>query len=202
MPERKSLTRRQKEVLSFIHDYLDKNGISPTLKEIAEQTNVSKITVYEHVKALVAKNYLKKEPHISRSLIPNDQEEDAEPSLKLPILGTIAAGVPIEAVQDEQSLDLADWFPSHKKQYILRVKGYSMIEDHIQDGDYVVIDPNQEPRNGDPVVALIEGNEATLKRFYREPNQIRLQPANSELDPIYSRNVEVQGVVVSVLRRM
>ena len=202
MPERKSLTRRQKEVLSYIDAFLEENGISPTLQEIATHMKVSKITVYEHVKALVEKNYLRKEPHISRSLVPNRPPEETVSPLQLPILGTIAAGAPIEAVQDDQTLNLAEWFPDHKNHFILRVKGYSMIDDHIQDGDYVVIDPGQEPRNGDPVVALIEGNEATLKRFFREPNRIRLQPSNSELDPIYSRDVEVQGVVVGVLRRM
>jgi len=202
MPERKSLTRRQKEVLSFVGEYLEEHGISPTLKEIADAMQVSKITVHEHVKALVAKGYLKKEPHISRSLVPSRPTDDYEGGLSFPILGTIAAGSPIEAVQDDQSLNLGDWFPAHRKHFILRVKGFSMIEDHIQDGDYVVIDPNREPRDGDPVVALVEGREVTLKRFYREPNRIRLQPSNSALDPIYSRDVEVQGVVVSVLRRL
>lgn len=257
MHGRKSLTRRQKEVLSFIDDYLNEHGISPTLKEIAETMKVSKITVYEHVNALVEKDYLRKEPHVSRSLVPNHpitqdgvgaggrnpgrvgdatgergagidgsgatdsgaggtdrgtvvdlhggsryDDEGATPGLNLPILGNIAAGLPIEAVADEQQLDLASWFPGSRRHYVLRVKGYSMIEDHIQDGDYVVVDPDREPRNGDPVVALIEGQDATLKRFYREPNRIRLQPANSELEPIFATDVDVQGVVISVLRRM
>ncbi|MBN2491185.1 MAG: transcriptional repressor LexA [Planctomycetes bacterium] len=199
---KKSLTKRQKEVLAFIGDYLRTRGISPTLKEIAEHLGVSKITVHEHVKALVAKNYLAKEPHISRSLVPTDHRDSPEPSFTIPVLGTIAAGFPIEAVSDEQPLDLAAWFPPQRRHFILRVKGYSMIDDHIQDGDYVVIEPQREPRDGDPVVALIDGNQATLKRFYREPNRIRLQPSNSELRPIYSRNVDVQGVVVGVLRRL
>lgn len=204
MSETKSLTKRQKEVLTFISQYLEEHGLSPTLKEIAEHLHVSKITVHEHVKALVTKNYLRKEPHISRSLVPNPPQTDEAPasSLSFPILGSIAAGMPIEAVADDQRLDLVDWFPDHRAHYILRVKGFSMIDDHIQDGDYVVVDPSRQPRDGDPVVALIEGNEATLKRFYREPNRIRLQPSNSELDPIFSRDVEVQGVVVGVLRRL
>ena len=202
MTQRKSLTKRQKEVLAYITDYRETHGISPTLKEIADHLDVSKITVHEHVKALVAKNYLAKEPHISRSLVPSGAVDAPEGRLAFPILGSIAAGAPLEAVTDDQTLDLADWFPAHRRHFILRVKGYSMIDDHIQDGDYVVIDPHREPRDGDPVVALIEGNEATLKRFYREPNRIRLQPSNSDLEPIYSREVEVQGVVVSVLRRL
>ena len=202
MPEKKSLTRRQKDVLCYIDEYLAEYAISPTLKEIADHFHVSKITIHEHVKALVSKNYLRKEPHVSRSLVPSPAGEDPCTTLSLPILGSIAAGAPIEAVSDCQFLDLGEWFPDSRRHYILRVKGFSMIDDHIQDGDYVVIDPDREPRNGDPVVALIEGNDATLKRFYREPNRIRLQPSNSDLKPIYSRNVEVQGVVIGVLRRM
>lgn len=201
-PDRRSLTRRQKEVLQFIATYLDDNGLSPTLKEIAEHFDVSKITVHEHVNALVSKGYLRKEANISRSLVPNDPADEEPAGLTLPILGNIAAGYPIEAVADRQELDLGGWLGGDQNYFVLRVKGYSMIEDHIQDGDYVVVDPHREPRNGDPVVALIEGQEATLKRFYREPNRIRLQPANSELEPIFTRDLEVQGVVVGVLRRM
>ena len=202
MADRRSLTRRQKEVLQFVSDYLEANGLSPTLKEIAEHLEVSKITVHEHVNALVEKGYLRKEANISRSLVPSESEDVEPAGLTLPIFGNIAAGYPIEAVADREELDLSGWLGGDQNYFVLRVKGYSMIEDHIQDGDYVVVDPHREPRNGDPVVALIEGQEATLKRFYREPNRIRLQPANSELDPIFARDVEVQGVVVGVLRRM
>jgi len=161
-------------------------------------------TVHKHIAALEAKKYVVRSPNLSRSLelAPRYYEETGI-SLKIPLAGQIAAGSPVQSYENPDVLDFAD-FASDKGTYALEVKGDSMIEDHICSGDYVLIERNTEPRNGDVVVALVRNEESTLKRFYKEPGaMIRLQPANSSMEPIRvpAADVEIQGRLLAVLRK-
>ncbi len=200
----KPATPRQAEILTFIRDYQHKNGYSPTYDEIAEQFGISKVTVFEHLTILEERGLLRREKHKARSLLLADHLElpDERPSC-LPLEGRIAAGRPIEAVQDREVLDLETIFQSPHGVYCLQVVGDSMIDDHIEDGDFVVVENRKSPSNGEMVVArLPEDDEVTLKRFYREKNRVRLQPANPAYEPIFVSNVQIQGVVIGVIRRV
>ena len=195
-------TERQLNILNFLRGYIQDRGVSPTLEEIAQKFGISRVTAHEHVRALEKKGALRKVPNHARSIELADDPRSAGSSIAaLPILGSIAAGVPIEAVEEREELDLADWLPEGGQNFILEVKGDSMIEDGILDGDFVIVEKRNTAHNGEVVVALLGGGEATLKRFYREGPQIRLQPANAAMDPLYVTEVEVQGVVVGLLRR-
>lgn len=188
--------------MNFIKDFIEEKGVSPTLEEIARYFNVSKITIYEHVNALEKKGALRKSKNKARSIeLISREEREAESRSKVPILGSIAAGQPIEAVEVPESFDISEMFPDDRQCYLLRVRGDSMIEDQIRDGDMVLVERRIEPRNGEIVVAILDGNEATLKRFFHEGKQIRLQPANSSMNPIYTDDVEIRGVVIGVLRK-
>ena len=195
------LTRRQRQILDFLRAYHAENGISPTLEEIAEEFGVNKVTIFGHVAELERKGLIRRPQRgVSRGLqIVEDQETDSSQSL--PILGSIAAGFPIEAIEDTETLDLGDLVPRGREVYALRVKGESMIEDAIADGDIVLVERRAHAQNGETVVAVLEDGEATLKRFYREGNGIRLQPANASMQPILVPDVEIRGVVVGVVRR-
>lgn len=201
-----NLTPRQVDVLVAIRNYRHLHGYAPTMQELADTLGTSKVTIFEHVGALEKKKILKRDKHKARSLeICTDKKlPDEHRSTKLPLLGNIAAGSPIEAVENREEIDLEQMFNARAGVYVLRVRGESMIEDHLMDGDYVVIERRETARNGEQVVALIEDtNEATLKRFYREPgNKVRLQPANSSMEPriVDGDRVRVQGVVIGVLR--
>jgi repressor LexA len=201
-----NLTPRQTDVLVAIRNYRHLHGYSPTMQELADMLGTSKVTIFEHVGALEKKKILRRDKHKARSLeICSDKKlPDESRATKLPLLGNIAAGSPIEAVENREEIDLEALFASRSGVYVLRVRGESMIEDHLCDGDYVVIERRDNARNGEQVVALIEDtNEATLKRYYREPgNRIRLQPANSTMEPrvLDADRVRVQGVVIGVLR--
>jgi repressor LexA len=174
------------------------------MQEIGDALGLTKVTVFEHAKALERKGLLRRGPkHSARSLQVSDEftfPED-EPS-RLPLVGRIAAGRPIEAIEDREELDLVGMFESRAPTFVLRVTGESMIDEQIRDGDYVICEKRTEPRNGETVVAVLEDGEATLKKFYRESERIRLQPANAAFDPIYVRDVDIQGVVVGVIRRV
>jgi repressor LexA len=150
-----------------------------------------------HLKALERKRLITREHHMSRAIQLVDQPQKKRTSL--PLAGQVAAGSPVLAVENRERVDFANLFKD-EGQYCLRVKGDSMIEAQIADGDYVVIRQQKVARDGDIVVALVDGDDATLKRFYREKNRIRLEPANSRMKPIYSSNVEVLGVLVGVIR--
>ncbi len=195
------ITPRQMEILTMIRDSRRSLGYSPTLQEIADELGVSKITVFEHVEALLEKRHLTRRSNKARSLeLTNSaQLPDERPTL-LPLVGRIAAGYPIEGVESAETIDLEDIFTSRYPVGVLTVVGDSMIEEHIREGDMVVFEKRSSARNGETVVALIDGEEATLKKFYKEKNRVRLQPANSKYKPIYTRNVEIQGVVIGVLR--
>ncbi len=195
------LTPRQLEILTLIRDAKRNVGYSPTLQEIADQLGISKITVFEHVGNLVDKGVLNRRSNKARSLeltslarLPDDR-----PTM-LPLVGRIAAGQPIEAIETPDTVDLEQVFASRHPVGILTVAGDSMIEDGINDGDWVVFEQRSDARNGDTVVALI-GGEATLKRFYKEKDRVRLQPANDAYEPIFARELDIQGVVIGLLRR-
>lgn len=197
------LTPRQLEILTVIRDTRRSLGYSPTLQEIADQLGISKITVFEHVEALLEKDMLTRRSNRARSLelTSSVQLPDERPTI-IPMLGRIAAGMPIEAIETSESIDLEEVFASRHPVGILTVSGDSMIDDQIRDGDWVVYEQRSNPRNGDTVVALTDNQEATLKRYYKEKNRIRLQPANDRYEPIYVRDVQIQGVVIGVIRRM
>ena len=200
------LTDRQSELVQLITQYFQKHGRTPTMQEIGDQLGLTKVTVFEHVGSLQKKGLLRRgAKHRSRSLqvSPDFQFADESPT-HLPLLGKIAAGMPIEAIEDRQSLDLEELFEPGQDKFVLQVTGQSMIDDHIRDGDYVVCERRTNPRNGETVVALLADDEATLKRFYKEKDRIRLQPANPAFKPIYVKlgDIAIQGVVVGVIRRM
>ncbi|MFQ5489376.1 MAG: transcriptional repressor LexA [Phycisphaerae bacterium] len=202
--ERRRLTPRQLQILTFIRDVRRKAGYSPTMQEIADELSVSKVTVFEHVGALIKKGLLRRLPHKARSLELTDQAQfpDQGPA-KLPLAGRIAAGCPIEAIEDSNVLDLENLFANRQGTFVLQVQGDSMIDDHIAEGDYVVVEARQSARDGEIVVALLPDGEATLKRLYREAKGYRLQPANSSYKPIRveAGQLQVQGVVTGVIRR-
>ncbi|QQG43356.1 MAG: transcriptional repressor LexA [Candidatus Daviesbacteria bacterium] len=200
-----TLYKRQKQILDFIKQYIGKYGYSPTLSEIADSIGVSSLaTVHEHLQILVSKGVVKKFEGAVRGLEVIDQEiSHATQGVELPILGYIAAGQPIQTFTDpDATVKVAPAMISGKKRsYVLQVKGDSMIEDGILDGDYVIIEEQTIAADGDIVVALLENGLATLKRFFREPNRIRLEPANASMEPIYATDVKIQGKCVGVIRR-
>jgi repressor LexA len=206
-----ALTKRQKQVLDFIADFVEQHGYSPSYEELAEGLGLASLaTVHKHVMALEAKHYLKRSFNQSRSLEVSPKylqeqrryQHGAPPELELPLLGRIAAGVPVEAVPAQQTLHFSD-FTGDANTFALEVRGDSMIEDHICSGDYVLIQKSDRVRDGEIVVALVEGMETTLKRFYDEGEAVRLQPANSTMQPIRvpKKDVEIQGRVLAVLRK-
>jgi repressor LexA len=197
-----SLTPKQLRVLTYIRDFANARGYAPTMQELADEFGVSKVTVFEHIAALQKKGYLKRIRHRARSLQLSTQFvfPDERPT-RLPLAGTIAAGRPIEAIEDREVLDLEEVFVSPYERFVLKVRGDSMVEDGICDGDLVVVEKREDPRDGETVVALLSGEEATLKRFYREPDGVRLEPANPNYQPIRTRDVQVQGVVVGLVRK-
>jgi repressor LexA len=199
-----NVTPRQLEILRFIRDYRDRSGYSPTMQEIGDHLHLTKVTVFEHVEALERKNALVRgAKHKARSLRVRPEVEFPEDKpTRLRLVGRIAAGRPIEAVEDVQTVDLQDLFNRPGDVFVLRVAGESMIDEHIRDGDYVVCERKNTARNGQTVVALLDDGEATLKKLYREKSRIRLQPANPDYEPIYTDKVDIQGVVIGVLRRL
>lgn len=202
-PRDTNLTPKQLRILTFIRDFRRARAYSPTMQELADVFHVSKVTVFEHVEALQRKGYLDRVPHKARSLrLSDDIDFPDERATQLPLVGYIAAGVPIEAIEERETLDLEELFVSPDETFVLRVRGDSMIEDQICDGDYVVIRKRETARDGETVVALVDGDHATLKRFYREKNGIRLQPSNPNYKPLISKDVAVQGVVIGVIRKI
>ena len=213
-----NLTPKQLKILTRIRDFRLTRGLSPTMQELADELGVSKVTVFEHVEALIRKGALHREPNKARSLELTREVDlpDERRSTRLPLVGTIAAGSPIEAVEDREHLDLEDLFIAPGKggsgsgggegggnKFVLRVRGDSMIEDCIRDGDFVICEKRNAARNGETVVALLSSGEATLKRMYKEKDgRIRLQPANERFEPIYVQpdDLTIQGVCIGVVR--
>ncbi len=205
-----NLTPKQLEIVQFIVDYRERKGLAPTLEEIARELGVSKITIYEHVAQLEKKGAITKQKYQSRSLtvapalaneLRSRREATQQQTFSLPLLGRIAAGQPIEAIEVPEDIDLSDMVRRDRASYILRVKGNSMIDEGIRSGDFVIVENRNWASNGETVVAVINENEATLKKFYREGDRIRLQPANPDMQPIYVDRCEIRGVVVGVLRK-
>ena len=200
-----TLYRRQKQILDFLKQYVDKYGYSPTLGEIAEAIGVSSLaTIHEHLAALAHKGVIKKFEGAVRGIeVLDHQVREALKGVELPVLGYIAAGQPIMTYTDpDATVNIPTSMISGKKRsYVLQVKGDSMIEDGILDGDYVIIEEQAMATDGDIVVALLENGLATLKRFFKEKDRIRLEPANASMNPIYATDVKIQGKCVGVIRR-
>jgi repressor LexA len=197
------LTKRQKEILDFVTGFIDRNGYSPSMEEIAEHFHFASLNaVFKHLEALESRGHLHRDSNRARSI---QLAQSNEPAVKvLPLFGYIAAGRPIEAVSNPETLQIPEYFlPGRGNYYVLRVKGESMIGEHIQDGDYVVVESRETADPGDTVVALIDGENVTLKKFYPEGSHVRLQPANDALAPIVvdGARVKIQGVVVSIMRK-
>lgn len=206
-----ALTRRQRELMDFLASFIEKRGYSPSYEEIAGGLKLASLaTIHKHVQALEAKQYLRRSYNHSRSLEIGDRffaEEKARhhpvTASAVPLLGRIAAGLPVEAITNPETLHFSD-FASSETTFALEVRGDSMIEDHICSGDFVLIERTGAVRNGDIVVALLNGAEATLKRYYAESDgRIRLQPANSAMEPIFvdPDNLEIQGRLLAVMRK-
>jgi repressor LexA len=205
-----ALTRRQKEVMDFLSNFIDQKGYSPSYEEIASGLGLASLaTVHKHIQALEVKQYLRRSYNHSRSLEVAEryvaEEQSRRPALPpgIPLLGRIAAGAPVEAIANPESLHFSD-FAKHEGTFALEVRGESMIEDHICSGDYVLAEKTDSVKNGDIVVALVNGTEATLKRYYQEPDgRVRLQPANAAMDPIFvdRASLDIQGRVLAVMRK-
>ncbi|QQS38455.1 transcriptional repressor LexA [Candidatus Woesebacteria bacterium] len=197
--------KRQGQILDFIRQFIQTNKSAPTLRDIADAINVSSLaTVHEHLTALEHKGLIKRKSGKTRSIeLVGVGEELLEKEFEVPILGFIAAGAPIEPYTDPNaSISIPNSFADSKKRiFVLKVRGESMIEAQIRDGDYVVIEQTDIAQNGDIVVALLDNGMATLKRFFKEATRIRLEPANQSMSPIFVKNVRVQGKVVGLIRK-
>ena len=197
------LTKRQFDVLEFIRHFRERRGFSPTLEELGQHFGVSKVTIHEHICALEKKGAVRRSKGEARAVEPVDEPAQIDGLAPMPLLGHIAAGQPIDAVEDRETIDLTDLLARDRECYVLRVRGSSMIDEQIRDGDFVIVERREAADDGETVVALLDGGEATLKKLYREEDRVRLQPANPEMRPIYADpdDVRIQGVVVGVLRK-
>ncbi len=198
-------TKRQKEVYDFVRDYISSHGYAPSIEEIRQHFRLGSLaTVHKHLKFLEAKKAIKRQPHQSRSieLLPTTELNIGRVA-EVPLLGRIAAGQPIEAIEVPETLAIPEEMLGRGKTYVLKVRGDSMIEEQIRDGDFVIIEERSEAQEGETVVALLHGEEATLKKFYREGDKVRLQPANPSLQPIFvdAEDVRIQGIVIGLLRK-
>ena len=197
------LTRRQKEILDFLSRHIERKGYAPTIEEIGEHFGLSSLaTVHKHLTNLQEKGLVKRAWNRSRALelVPSEVKVRA---VEVPLLGRVAAGTPIEAIESTETIFVPEDMLGHGRTYVLQVKGDSMIEEQIRDGDYVVVESRPDARDGETVVALLRGEEATLKKLYRRGSRVRLVPANAALAPIEvpAREVQIRGVVCGLLRR-
>lgn len=198
------LTRRQKEILDFVAEHIRTHGYAPTIEEIGHNFGLSSLaTVHKHLTNLQDKGLIKRAVNRSRALelVPSDVKVEA---IELPLLGRVAAGQPIEAVESTETIFVPEDMVGRRRTYVLQVKGESMIEEQIRDGDYVIVEDRATAEDGEMVIALLSGDAVTLKKLYREPGgRVRLQPANAAMDPLYvdARELRVQGVVIGVLRK-
>ena len=201
-----NLTPKQLEVVKLIRECRKANGFSPTMQELAEELGVSKVTVFERIEALIHKGALTRVPNRARSLSIAKQFDNEEASMRFPLVGRIAAGMPIERCENNETLDLTSMFGPRIGQrdetFALEVEGDSMRDEGILDGDFVLVQKRSTASNGERVVALLPDGETTLKTFFNEPDgSIRLQPANPEFKPIIVNQCHIQGVIIGVLRR-
>jgi repressor LexA len=197
-----ALTRRQREIYDFVTGFVEEQGYSPSLEEIGSHFGLRSVpTVHKHVQHLVEKGLLRKAWNRSRSVEPVEQPENE--ACTLPLLGVVAAGSPIEAIEDNERIEIPPEMAGRPgERFVLRVRGDSMIDDLIADGDLVVVESRNEARNGETVIALVGGSDATLKRFYRRGSQVSLVPANSNMEPIElpAADVQIRGVLRGLLR--
>lgn len=196
-----TLTKRQKEILDYIANYIKEHGYSPTYEEIMGHFGLSAFsTVFEHLTALINKGFLKRDENKERGLY---LPEKRSPFVRLPLVGTIACGSPIEAIEEpDEYIEVKREEALRGTVYALRAKGNSMIKEGIFDGDILLIKKQDTAENGDTVVAIIDDNQATLKKYFQEKERIRLQPANPEFSPIYRKEVEIRGKVIKVIRNL
>ena len=197
------LTRRQREILDYLREFMEEHGYAPSLEEIGRRFGLSSLaTVHKHLTNLQAKGFIKRAWNRSRSveLLPTRAGGNA---LELPLLGYVAAGAPIEAVVSSETVSVPEELVGRRETYALRVRGDSMIDEQIRDGDIVIVEDRQTTQDGETVIALVDGSDVTLKKLYREGGRVRLQPANANVAPIVvaAAQVRVQGVVVGVMRR-
>lgn len=198
----KRLTKKQVEVLRFVREFVAAHEYAPSYREIASGLDLSSpATVHQHIHALQKKGYLSTEEHAARSLELSRKVAQLTKAVHLPLVGFIAAGEPLEAVEEHENIAIPVELLPNLNCFCLQVRGDSMVDDGIMDGDYVVVEKNYYPRNGDVVVALLDNAYATLKRYYRERDRIRLQPANRGMKPIFAKNPAIQGIVRAVLRK-
>jgi repressor LexA len=197
------LTKRQREILDYLQDFIQHHGYAPSLEEIGRRFGLSSLaTVHKHLTNLQEKGFIKRAWNRSRSveMVPTNA---AGRALELPLLGYVAAGVPIEAVASNETIAVPEDLVGRRDTYVLRVRGNSMIDEQIRDGDFVIVEDRKTAQNGETVVALLSGSDVTLKKFFRENGRVRLQPANPAMQPIFvdPDHLQVQGVVVGVMRR-
>lgn len=197
------LTKRQKEILDFITSFIQRRGYAPSLHEIGNHFNLSSLaTVHKHLSRLEEKGLIRRSYNRGRSieLVPVKMRVEA---VEIPLLGLVAAGKPIEAIQEEETIAVPANMVGRRSTYVLQVKGDSMLDEQIRDGDYVVVEERTTAENGETVIALLKGEEVTLKKFYRENGFIRLQPANPAMKPlrVKEEDLRIQGIVIGVLRK-
>ena len=197
------LTKRQREILDYLNEFIARHGYAPSLEEIGRRFSLSSLaTVHKHLTNLQEKGFIRRAWNRSRSveLVPTRVGGRA---VELPLLGFVAAGAPIEAVASSEAITVPEALIGRKDSYVLRVKGDSMIDEQIRDGDFVIVEDRKQADNGEMVIALVGGTDVTLKKFYRDNGKIRLQPANPSMQPMLfdPDNVQVQGVVIGVMRR-
>ncbi len=198
------LTKRQREILDYLNEFIQQHGYAPSLEEIGQRFGLSSLaTVHKHMTNLETKGFIKRSWNRSRSVELLAGQTGAR-SIEVPLLGYVAAGSPIEAVAGAETIAVPEALLANRRDtYVLRVKGDSMIDEQIRDGDWVVVENRKTANNGEMVVALLGGTDVTLKAFYRDNGRIRLQPANASMQPIFAdpHDVQIQGVVVGVMRR-
>jgi repressor LexA len=197
------LTKRQREILDYLNDFIQQQGYAPSLEEIGRRFGLSSLaTVHKHLTNLQDKGFIRRAWNRSRSveLVPVKTSGRA---VELPLLGFVAAGAPIEAIAGSETISVPEDLVGKKDTYVLRVRGDSMIDEHIRDGDYVIVEDRKLADNGEMVIALVRGSDVTLKKFYRENGHVRLQPANPAMEPLVvaADDVQVQGVVIGVMRK-
>ena len=197
------LTRRQRQILDYLKEFIDRHGYAPSLEEIGRRFNLSSLaTVHKHLTNLQEKGFIRRAWNRSRSieLVP---ARTGTRAFDLPLLGSVAAGAPIEAVVSPETVSVPEDLVGRHDTYALRVRGDSMIDEHIRDGDLVIVEDRRTARNGEMVIALLDESDVTLKTFHRENNRVRLQPANPAVRPIVvdAGQVRIQGVVIGVVRK-
>ncbi|MFZ0426995.1 MAG: transcriptional repressor LexA [Acidobacteriota bacterium] len=196
------LTQRQQEILKFIESYLETRGYSPSMEEIADHFGIASLNaIHKHLRVLQERGFIRRLSNRARSI--QVVHEDLGETHAIPLLGRIAAGLPIEAIATHEEIQVPQSLLTRGQNYVLQVEGDSMIDEHIQDGDLIVVEQRESARDGETIVALIDGERATLKKVFREGSRVRLQPANPTLEPILvpADRLQIQGVVVGLIRK-